>query len=52
MSATIAGGITGIAMAMCGFGIWSLVGQQLITQIVGVLTLWQVSTWRPGFAVS
>ncbi|MBW4697148.1 MAG: lipopolysaccharide biosynthesis protein [Aphanocapsa lilacina HA4352-LM1] len=50
--ATAVGGIVGIAMALSGCGVWSLVGQQLVSQLIGVVTLWQVSSWRPGFAVS
>lgn len=50
--ANLIGGTVGIAMAFRGFGVWSLVCQQLINGLVDVLVLWTVSDWRPGFNVS
>jgi O-antigen/teichoic acid export membrane protein len=50
--ATVVGGAVGIGMAYSGFGVWSLVGQDLVSGIVGVLVLWRTSDWRPGFHVS
>jgi len=50
--ATLASGMVGVSMALTGFGIWSLIAQQLTRQFVKVLVLWQVSDWRPGFRVS
>lgn len=44
--------IVGVLMAFQGFGIWSLVGMTLTDQIVGTVTFWKVSDWRPGFRVS
>lgn len=46
------GGVVGIAMALAGYGVWSLVGQQLAQEAAGVLTLWTASRWRPGFRFS
>jgi len=46
------GGTTGIVMAYLGFGVWSLVGQQLVSELVAVLVLWTASDWRPGLKVS
>jgi len=46
---SLAGGLTGIAMAYAGMGIYSLVGQQLVTATVMALVLWQSSRWRPRF---
>lgn len=46
------GGIVGVSMACMGWGVWSLVGQQLVGRLVTVLTLWWVSDWRPGFRFS
>lgn len=46
------GGSTGVIMAYSGFGVWSLVGQQLVSEGVAVLVLWTASDWRPGFKVS
>lgn len=50
--AVVIGGIVGVTMAFMGFGVWSLVGQQLANSFVQVLVLWSVSDWRPGFRFS
>src|SRR5687768_15538339 len=50
--ATAVGGVVGIVMAFAGFGVWSLVGQDLATNLAGVVILWSASDWRPGFKVS
>lgn len=46
------GGIVGVTMAYMGYGVWSLVGQQLVNRLVAVLALWWASDWRPGLKVS
>jgi O-antigen/teichoic acid export membrane protein len=46
------GGSVGVTMAFKGFGVWSLVGQQLTGGFSQVLILWRVSDWRPGFKIS
>jgi O-antigen/teichoic acid export membrane protein len=48
----IAGGVTGIAMAFAGMGVWSLVAQSLVGQAVSVAVLWSITDWRPAFAFS
>jgi PST family polysaccharide transporter len=50
--AVIAGGLIGVAMALMGYGVWSLVGQQLVNSFVQVLVLWWTSDWRPRLKVS
>lgn len=50
--ATAAGGGCGLALALAGGGVWSLVVQNLVQGVVGVVTLWTISTWRPRLAVS
>lgn len=45
-------GIVGVTMAFRGFGVWSLVGQQLTYMIVQVAVLWCASDWRPEFSFS
>lgn len=50
--AIASGGLVGVSMAFLGFGVWSLVGQQLTNGSVGVLVLWRASDWRPGFRFS
>jgi PST family polysaccharide transporter len=48
---TLGGGV-GVAMALAGFGVWSLVGQALGRGLAGVVVLWRVSEWRPRFRFS
>ena len=43
----VGGGAVGIAMALAGFGVWSLVGQQVATAVLSVMTLWAATPWRP-----
>jgi O-antigen/teichoic acid export membrane protein len=46
------GGVVGIGMAFAGYGVWSLVGQDVATSLVRAVILWRASDWRPGFRVS
>jgi len=46
------GGIVGIGLAVTGHGVWSLVGQQLTFEAVGVCVFWYVSDWRPSLQFS
>jgi len=41
-------GIIGISMAVYGFGVWSLVGQQVSRQLLNTTFLWIFNTWRPA----
>jgi PST family polysaccharide transporter len=52
LAGTFVGGAIGIAMALWGFGVWSLVSQQLVAELVGTLMLWKASDWRPRFKFS
>ena len=47
LMAVFAGGLVGVTMAFMGFGVWSLVGQQLVDSLVQVIVLWLASDWRP-----
>ena len=48
VSAIISGGI-GIALAFMGYGVWSLVAQQLSKQLLYTLCLWILNNWWPKF---
>ena len=48
----VSSGIVGIIMALTGFGVWSLVGQQVFRQIVYSLCLWLFNRWWPSFRFS
>ncbi|NJL81596.1 MAG: lipopolysaccharide biosynthesis protein, partial [Richelia sp. SM2_1_7] len=50
--ATVAGGLVGVVMAFLGFGVWSLVGQQIANGFAGVIVLWSTTDWRPSFKFS
>jgi len=51
-ASSLAGGITAVAMALAGCGIWSLVGQRLAIMALKALMLWLLSDWRPSARVS
>lgn len=40
-------GLVGIIMAYYGYGVWSLVFQQIIRQLVATMLFWIYSSWRP-----
>ena len=50
--ASISSGTIGIGMALCGLGVWSLVGQQISRQGFNSLFLWIWSKWRPRLEFS
>lgn len=47
------GALVGVAMAFAGYGVWSMVGQQVITSLVGlvVMTWWTPFRLRPSLAI-
>lgn len=45
----VVSGVIGIAMAFMGFGVWSLVTQQLSRQLLYTLSLWLLNKWCPKF---
>lgn len=50
--AVVLSGIVGVSMAYQGYGVWSLVGQQVTYSVVQLALLWRVSQWRPGLKIS
>lgn len=46
------GGAAGIAAAFVGLEVWSLVVQNLVTELTAVASLWTVTSWRPRFRFS
>ena len=52
LTAAITSGSIGIWMAYSGYGVWSIVAQQLINLGVNVLLLWILSHWRPRWTYS
>lgn len=49
---TIISAITGIIMAYQGFGVWALVAQGLINNIIGTVCLWCTVSWHPKMRFS
>lgn len=49
---SISSGIVGIGMASYGYGVWSLVGQQISRQFLNSLFLWIYSDWFPKIKFS
>lgn len=45
-------GIVGIIMALLGFGVWSLVAQQLVMHSLRTVLLWIVNKWIPRLRFS
>ena len=45
--ATAVSGLLGIGMALTGFGVWALVGQQLTSQIISTILLYIYNRWLP-----
>lgn len=52
LTAAATSGIVGIVMAWHGFGVWSLVVQQLLNLGVNTGLLWLLSNWRPRLVYS
>ncbi|HON07622.1 MAG TPA: lipopolysaccharide biosynthesis protein [Verrucomicrobiota bacterium] len=50
--ASLGSGVIGIGMAFYGFGVWSLVAQQLTRQFLNSLFLWVFNKWRPSLQFS
>lgn len=48
IAGSVIGGMTAIAMALSGFGVWSLVGQRLAEGCTGTILVWIACPWRPG----
>ncbi len=43
----LAGGLTGVIMALNNYGVWSIVGSQLTTAFFLTIQLWIRSSWKP-----
>lgn len=52
ISASIVSGCIGIILAASGYGVWSLVGQQISRQTINTFLLWIFNKWRPQLQFS
>jgi len=50
--ASLLSGVVGVTMALRGFGIWSLAGQQICSTLSGTILLWFFNSWRPALIFS
>lgn len=44
---TLIAGLAAIALALSGYGVWSLVWQIVVAAFTGMVIVWSVSRWRP-----
>jgi len=51
IASLLSGGV-GVVMAYNGCGVWALVGQQLLRQMLMAIGFWCVCRWHPGFLFS
>jgi O-antigen/teichoic acid export membrane protein len=51
-AASIAGQAVAIVLAALGFGVWALVGQMLVFQLVTTVFAWVAAHWAPSLAFS
>lgn len=49
---SITSGAIGISMALYGFGVWALVGQQISRQLLNTVFLWVFAKWYPKLQFS
>ena len=49
---SIISGAIGVAMAFLGFGVWALVAQGLIAQLIRTVLLWYFNHWTPSLRFS
>ena len=47
---TILSGITGVSLAVLGFGVWSLVYSAIVQALAGTIQLWYWAKWKPLLA--
>lgn len=50
LPSTVISGLVAIAMAFTGFGVWSIVWQQLVMRLAYAIQIWIYAKWRPLFA--
>lgn len=47
VGSVLTGILVGVGMALLNFGYWSLVGLNLVTNLIALLLTWFASSWRP-----
>lgn len=52
LGGTMGAAVVGITMALCGFGVWALVFQQIVNALLDTIILWITVKWRPRLEFS
>lgn len=52
LTASVVSGVIGISMAIGGFGVWALVVQMMVSQILSTILLWLLNRWTPRLRFS
>ncbi len=52
LMSSLSSGLVGIVLAFCGYGVWALVGQQLVRQGLNTIFLWVFGHYRPQMQFS
>lgn len=50
--ASLSSGVIGVVMALLGFGVWALVGQNLLSVFIKSVCLWLINKWIPHLSFS
>lgn len=52
LSGTIISAVVGIVLAYKGAGVWALIAQRLLNQLINTVVLWYTVKWRPSLEFS
>ena len=52
LTSTTISGFTAIALAVLGYGVWSLVAHSIINTVLNTIFIWKFSVWRPSRSFS
>ncbi len=52
VTASICSGVTGVVLAYCGWGVWALVAESMVSSTLNMLLVWFYSKWRPKLRFS
>lgn len=50
VGASLAGGVAGVAGALSGWGVWSLVAMTLVSQAAATVLMWGNTPWKPKWS--
>lgn len=47
LGGTVVSSIVGIWLAISGYGVWALIAQNILNQLIDTIILWMIVKWRP-----